>query len=62
MHLVNGAKFLNITALFLSSNLFAVSSSPVPVIVVLNLISLLVYVSLDSSFISTQFPVQNLDG
>ena len=31
-------------------------------IVVLNLISLFVYVPLDSSFISTQFLVLNLDG
>ena len=77
MYLVNGAQFLNITSLFLSSNCFAASSSPAPVIVivpltstyasayshksdpsivVLNLISLLVYVPLDSSFISIQFP------
>ena len=34
MHLVNGAQFLNITPLFLSSNHFAASSSPAPVIVI----------------------------
>ena len=34
MHSVNGAHFLNITPLFLSSNCFAASSSPAPVIIV----------------------------
>ena len=34
MHLVNGAQFLNIMPLFLSSNRFAASSSPAPVIVI----------------------------
>ena len=33
MHLVNGAQFLNITPLFLSSNRFVASSFPAPVIV-----------------------------
>ena len=92
MHLVNGAQFLNVTLLFLSSACLAVNNcasvlpsagpaSPVIVIVpltsiyasvqphkldlsivVLNVISLLVYVSFDSSFISTQFFVLHLDG
>ena len=34
MHLVNGAQFLNITPLFLSSNRFVGSSSLAPVIVI----------------------------
>ena len=34
MHLVNEAQFLNITPLFLSSNRFAASLSPAPVIVI----------------------------
>ena len=34
MHLVNGAQFLNITPLFLSSNHLAASSSPEPAIVI----------------------------
>ena len=33
MHLVNGAQFLNITPLFLSSNYLAAASSPALVIV-----------------------------
>ena len=73
IRLVNGAQFLNVTPLFLSSSCLA-EASPAPVIVivpltsmyasakshkldlsiaVLNLISLPVYVLLDSSFIST---------
>ena len=82
MHLVNGAQFLNVTPLPLSSAYFAALSAPSPEIVivpftsmyesaqshkldlsivVLNLISLPVYVPLDSSIISTQFLVLNLD-
>ena len=34
MHLVNGAQFLNVTPLSLSSARFAASSSPSPVIVI----------------------------
>ena len=83
MHLVNGAQFLNVAPLSLSSTRLTAPSSPALVIVilpltsmhasaqshkldlsieVLNVISLLVYVPLDSSFISTQFFVLNLDG
>ena len=97
MQSVNGAQFLNITSLFLSSACFAANNcatvlvasgfgsgpaSPAIVIVlltsiyaslesykldfnivVLNLISLLIlYIPLDSSFISMQFLVLNLDG
>ena len=34
MHLVNGAQFLNVTPLSLSSNWFATLSFPAPVIVI----------------------------
>ena len=34
MHVVNEAQFLNMTPLFRSSNHFAASSSPAPVIVI----------------------------
>ena len=34
MHLIKGAQFLNTTHLFLSSNRFAESSFPAPVIVI----------------------------
>ena len=34
MQSVNGGKILNTTSLFLSSNCFAASSAPVPVIVI----------------------------
>ena len=37
MHLVNGAQFLNVTPLFLSSNCLAATLSPTPVIVSLPL-------------------------
>ena len=37
MHLVNGAQFLNIIPLFLSSNRFAAASFPAPVIVIVPL-------------------------
>ena len=37
MHLVNGAQFLNITPLFLSSNCLAAASSPAPAIVIVAL-------------------------
>ena len=40
MDLINGAQFLNITPLFLSSDCFAASSSPAPVIVIVPLISM----------------------
>ena len=40
MHLVNGAQFLNIAHLFLSSCRFAGSSSPAPVIVIVLLTSM----------------------
>ena len=40
MHLVNGAHFLNITPLFLSSNRFAASSSAAPVIVIVSVTSM----------------------
>ena len=40
MQLVNDAQFLNITPLFTSSGLFALSSSPVTVIVVVPLTSM----------------------
>ena len=40
MHLVNGAQFLNITPLFLSSNRFAASLSHSPVIVIVPLTSM----------------------
>ena len=40
MQSVNGAQFLNITPLFPSSNRFAVSSGPAPVIVVVPLTSI----------------------
>ena len=35
MHFVNGAQFLNVTPLFLSSSSLAAASSPAPVIVIL---------------------------
>ena len=34
MHLLNGAQFLNVTPLFLSSTRLAAASSPAPVIVI----------------------------
>ena len=34
MHLVNGAQFLNVTPLFLSSARLAAASSPAPLIVI----------------------------
>ena len=37
MHLVNGAQFLNITPLFLSSKFLAAASCPSPVIVIVPL-------------------------
>ena len=37
MDLVNGAKFLNVTPLFLSSNCLSEASTPTPVIVILPL-------------------------
>ena len=40
MHLVNGAQFLNITPLFLSSARLAAASSPAPVIVIVPLTSM----------------------
>ena len=40
MQSVNGAKFLNITPLFLSSNRLAASSFPAPVIVTVPLTSI----------------------
>ena len=42
MHLANGAQFLNITPLFLSSNCFAASSSPAPVFVIVPFTSMYV--------------------
>ena len=40
MQSVNGAQFLNLTPLFLSSNRFAASSTPAPVIVIVPLTSM----------------------
>ena len=40
MHLVNGAQFLNVTPLSLSSARLAAPSSPAPVIVILPLTSM----------------------
>ena len=40
MHLVNGAQFLNVTPLSLSSARFAALSSPVPVIVMVSFTSM----------------------
>ena len=40
MESVNGAKFLNVTPLFLSSNRFAASSAPTAVIVIVSLTSM----------------------
>ena len=37
MHLVNGAQFLNVTYLFISSARLAAASSPASVIVILNI-------------------------
>ena len=42
MHLVNGAQFLNIMPLFLSSNRFAASSFPAPVIAIIPFTSMYV--------------------
>ena len=36
MHLVNGAQFLNITPLFLSSNRFSASLSPAPLFAIVS--------------------------
>ena len=40
MHLVNGAQFLNVTPLFLSSAHLTAASSPAPVIVIVPLTSM----------------------
>ena len=40
MNLVNGAQFLNVTPLFLSSARLAAASSPAPVIVIVPLTSM----------------------
>ena len=40
MHLVNGAQFLNVTPLSLSSSCLAAASSPAPVIVIVPLTSM----------------------
>ena len=58
MQSVNGAQFLNITHLFLPSNLFAASSAPTPVIVIVPLTSM--YVSQQSHKLDLTIEVLNL--
>ena len=58
MHLVDGAQFLNITPLFLSSAHVAVASSPAPVIVIVPLTS--IYESAQSHKLDLSIVVLNL--
>ena len=51
MHLVNGAQFLNVTPLFLSSACFTAASTPAPVIVIVPLTSIYESPKLDLSIV-----------